>query len=164
MVRIYLANPWGFCKSSNDLLLPELIDAIDSVVYDDRVEVVEPFATNFHLFNEDNPQWPIDMARANVSLINSSDAVFANVNGCPPDEGVCWECGYAAGKNKPVFFFRDDFRKCTDNPIISVNLMLLAHLTEGTYVKDYWYSSIEDIYNENKALYKWLTAKLQQER
>lgn len=173
MIKIYLANPWGFGKLSNDLLIPELIDAIESAAgqasaispslhdYVQRLsstfKVVEPFATNSHLAKDHSgdKSWAWKIARANKQLIDECHAVFAVVNGCPPDEGVFWECGYAAGTSKPVFFFRDDFRKCTDNPMIPVNLMLLANTSEK-HVQAHWYETLDSIADPNKGFYRWV--------
>ena len=52
------------------------------------------------------------------------------VNGCPPDEGVMVELGLAIAGEKPVFLFRDDFRRCTDSEAYPLNLMVFTGLPE----------------------------------
>ena len=61
--------------------------------------------------------------------MRTADALFAVVNGCPPNEGVMVELGQAIAWGKPTFLFRDDFRRCADNevyPVYPLNLMLFA--------------------------------------
>lgn len=51
--------------------------------------------------------------RANVALIESADAVMANLNnfrGAEPDSGTAWEVGYAAALGKPVWGYLGDGR------------------------------------------------------
>ncbi|PRT53383.1 hypothetical protein B9G98_01003 [Wickerhamiella sorbophila] len=51
--------------------------------------------------------------RANVQMIESADAVVANISpfrGPSADAGTVWEIGYARGTGKPVVAFSDDTR------------------------------------------------------
>lgn len=44
--------------------------------------------------------------RANLGLLESADAVLANLNffrGAEPDSGTCFEVGYAVARGKPVY-------------------------------------------------------------
>ncbi len=50
------------------------------------------------------------------------DAIFAVVNGVPPDEGVMVELGMAIALGKPTSLFRDDFRRATDSEEYPLNL------------------------------------------
>jgi nucleoside 2-deoxyribosyltransferase len=47
--------------------------------------------------------------------VRDADALLAIVNGTPPDEGVMLELGAAIALGKPVFLYRDDFRRCSDS-------------------------------------------------
>lgn len=49
----------------------------------------------------------------NCALLDSADAVLANINpfrGHEPDSGTCFEIGYAYAKGKRVFAYLDDAR------------------------------------------------------
>jgi nucleoside 2-deoxyribosyltransferase len=78
------------------------------------------------------------------------------VNGTPPDEGVMVELGAAMALNKPIFLFRDDFRRCTDSEQFPLNLMLFAGLPEMGW-QDFVYENIEDIGRPDMALARWLS-------
>ena len=67
---------------------------------------------------------PIDVA--------TSDAIFAVVNGVPPDEGVMIELGMAIALKKPTFLFRDDLRRVVESEQypLNLNLMLFTGLPE----------------------------------
>ena len=83
-----------------------------------------------------------------------SDAIFAVVNGVPPDEGVMVELGMAIALGKPTFLFRDDFRRATDSEQYPLNLMLFTGLPEAGW-RDYYYTSVEEITSPEKALARW---------
>ena len=83
--------------------------------------------------------------------VRDADALFAIVNGTPPDEGVMVELGAAMALNKPIFLFRDDFRRCTDSEQFPLNLMLFAGLPEIGW-QDFVYENITDIASPGKAL------------
>ena len=61
--------------------------------------------------------------------------------------GIAWE--------KPVFLFRDDFRRCTDSEMYPLNLMLFTGLPAAGW-EAAWYGSIEEIADPAKALARWL--------
>ena len=77
------------------------------------------------------------------------------MNGTPPDEGVMVELGAAMALNKPIFLFRDDFRRCTDSEEFPLNLMLFAGLPEMGW-QDFVYENIVDIGRSDMALARWL--------
>ena len=56
---------------------------------------------------------------------------------------------------RPVFLFRDDFRRCTDREDYPLNLVLFAGLPAAGW-EAAWYSSIEEIADPGKALARWL--------
>ncbi len=56
--------------------------------------------------------------------IDGSDIVLAIMDGSDPDSGTSFECGYAYGKDKPIFTVRTDFRKSGDSFDTRFNLML----------------------------------------
>ncbi|MDJ0619932.1 MAG: nucleoside 2-deoxyribosyltransferase [Calothrix sp. MO_192.B10] len=149
--KIYLANSYGFSQQQKELLLPPIISKLKSL----GAEVWEPFERNNQLdFSKQG--WAYKVAQADLSDVKNCDGIFAIVNGTPPDEGVMVELGIAIALNKAVFLFRDEFRKCTDSEDYPLNLMLFAGLPEVGW-EDYYYTSVDDIDSEDKALYKWLS-------
>ena len=86
----------------------------------------------------------------------AADAIFAVVNGVPPDEGVMVELGMAIALEKPTFLFRDDFRRVVDSEQYPLNLMLFTGLPEEGW-NDYYYTSVDEITSQSKALAQWAT-------
>ena len=101
------------------------------------------------------PAGPIGSAWPTTATCAMPDGLFAVVNGCPPDEGVMVELGMAIAWEKPVFLFRDDFRRCTDSEDYPLNLMVFVGLPETGW-RAHWYGSIEEIADPGKALARWL--------
>lgn len=151
---IYLASPYGFSAQQKETLLPPFVDILESL----GAEVWEPFARNNQIdFSE--PGWAYRIGQADLKDVVESDAIFAIVNGTPPDEGVMVELGAAIVLNKKTFLFRDDFRRCTDCEDYPLNLMVFTGLPEAGW-EDYYYTSIEEIASSDKALVKWLKGEL----
>ena len=147
--KIYLANPYGFSDRQKSLLLPELVAALESM----GLEVWEPFARNNQVdFSE--PGWAYRIGQADFADARDSDAIFAVVNGVPPDEGVMVELGMAIALGKPTFLFRDDFRKVTDSEEYPLNLMLFTGMPQDGW-RDCYYTSLDEIADPEKALAKW---------
>lgn len=144
MKRLYLANAYGFSIQQSRGPLIELIKALSAL----GAVVVEPFASTVARHSN-------DVAQGNLRSIRKCDGIFAVLNGCPPDEGVAFELGYAVAFKKRVFLFRDDFRECKDNPNYPLNLMLFAGLPRLGWDLCY-YTSVSNIANPNKALVPWL--------
>ena len=142
--RLYLASPYGFAKTWKHLRweLDYHLQCAGFLVHDPFEQAcqknvsVDPYST----------------MKADLAGIDKCDGVFAVINGEPPDVGVAVEIGYAAAKGKPIFLFRDDFRKCTDSERFPVNLMLLAGQKEGDW--KYWIEDVEQI-RHNARLKEW---------
>lgn len=150
--RLYLANPYGFSQQQQRLLLPPIVQILESM----GAEVWEPFARNNQVdFAQSG--WAYQVAQADLKDVQTCDGIFAIVNGTPPDEGVMVELGVAIALNKAVFLFRDDFRRCTDSEHYPLNLMLFASLPQSGW-EDHYYTSVEEIRSSQKALYRWLQA------
>lgn len=147
---LYLANPYGFSAQQKAGPLVDLIAALNEA----GAEVWEPFErTNQIDFSKEG--WAYEVGQADVRDVREADGIFAVVNGCPPDEGVMVELGLAIAWGKPVFLFRDDFRRCTDSETYPLNLMLFAGLPRQGWER-WWYTSIEEIAAPDKALIPWL--------
>ena len=152
---IYLANPYGFSEQQRTQLLPAFVEALEAL----GAEVWEPFARNNQV---DHAQagWAYEIGQRDVADARACDAVFAIVNGTPPDEGVMVELGIAIALGKPTFLFRDDFRRCTDCEMYPLNLMIFTGLPESGWA-DFYYTSLDEIRDPEKALARWLRGDLQ---
>ena len=147
---LYLASPYGFSDHWKFKLLPEFITKLEYM----GVNVLEPFFRNNNV-DISFPGWANKVACSNFNDLKNSDGLFAIVNGTPPDEGVMVELGVAIALGKPTFLFRDDFRKCSDSDEYPLNLMIFLGIPYDNW-NDYYYRSLDEIDNKNKAIYKWL--------
>ena len=146
---IYLANPYGFSAQQKTLLLPLIVAALEEL----GLEVWEPFQRNNQVdFLEEG--WAYRVGQKDFQDVVESDAIFAVVNGIPPDEGVMVELGMAIALGKPTFLFRDDFRNVVESEEYPLNLMLFTGLPEQGW-RDYYYTSMEEITSPEKALAQW---------
>ena len=146
---VYLASPYGFSAQQKALLLPELVAALEAL----GLEVWEPFERNNQVDRAER-DWAWRIGQADFRDVRESDAIFAVVNGVPPDEGVMVELGMAIALGKPTFLFRDDFRRATDSEHYPLNLMLFTGLPRGGW-RDSWYESVEELADPEKALARW---------
>ncbi len=146
---IYLANPYGFSIQQKAMLLPPLTAALEEL----GLEVWEPFARN-NQTDLGTSGWAYRTGQKDLQDVAESDAIFAIVNGAPPDEGVMVELGMAIALSKPTFLFRDDFRRVTDSGQYPLNLMLFTGLPEEGW-RDFYYTSVEEITSPEKALARW---------
>ena len=146
---IYLASPYGFSAQCKRLLIPEFVAALSHL----GLTVWEPFERNGAV-DTTQSGWAYRVAQQCMQDVRDADGVFAIVNGTPPDEGVMVEIGAAYALNKPVFLFRDDFRRCTDSDQYPLNLMLFAGLPESNW-EEMVYDSMDSITNQDGSLAKW---------
>ncbi len=147
---LYLANAYGFSAQQRAGPLRELVATLESM----GAHVWEPFERNNQI-DRTSPDWAYRIGQADLRDVREADGLFAVVNGCPPDEGVMVELGMAIAWEKPVFLFRDDFRRCTDSEDYPLNLMLFTGFPETGWEAS-WYTSIEELPDPNKALARWL--------
>ena len=81
--NIYLASPYGFSAQWKEQLLPPFVTALEGL----GAEVWEPFTRNNQVdFSEAG--WAYKVGQADLRDVVEADAIFAIVNGTPPDEGV----------------------------------------------------------------------------
>ena len=153
--KIYLASPYGFSTQQKERLLPAFVQTMEEM----GAEVYEPFARNNQVDRTESG-WAYRVGQDDVRDLVSCDAIFAIVNGTPPDEGVMVELGMAIVLEKQTFLFRDDFRRCTDSERYPLNLMIFTGLPEAGW-EDYYFTSIEEIRSPHKALARWLDGALQ---
>lgn len=153
---LYLASPYGFSDQQRRGPLVELVDVLESL----GAIVWEPFKRNNQV-DKAVSGWAYDIGQKDLADVREADGLFAVVNGCPPDEGVMVELGLAMAWDKPVFLFRDDFRSCCDSESYPLNLMLFATLPKEGWQR-YWYQSIQEISDPDKALVEWLISEYRQ--
>ena len=146
---IYLANPYGFSSQQKRLLLPELVAALEGL----GLEVWEPFARNNQV-DFSQAGWAYRIGQADFADVRNADAIFAVVNGVPPDEGVMVELGMAIALGKPTFLFRDDFRCLSDSAEYPLNLMIFTGLPPDGW-QDYYYTSLEEVTAPDRPLARW---------
>ncbi len=146
---VYLASPYGFSAQCKRLLIPEFVAALTQL----GLTVWEPFERNGNV-DTTKSGWAYRVAQNCMQDVRAADGVFAIVNGTPPDEGVMVEVGAAFALNKPVFLFRDDFRRCTDSDQYPLNLMLFAGLPESNW-HEMVFDSVEAIKDRNRTLWQW---------
>ena len=146
---VYLASPYGFSAQQRTLLLPELVGALEGL----GLEVWEPFERNNQVDRAER-DWAWRIGQADFRDVRESDAIFAVVNGVPPDEGVMVELGMAIALGKPTFLFRDDFRRATDSENYPLNLMLFTGLPREGW-RDFYYESLDELADPAKALTRW---------
>ena len=115
----------------------------------------EPFARN-NQSDFSQQGWAYQVGRRDLQDVVDSDAIFAIVNGTPPDEGVMVELGAAIALGKKTFLFRDDFRRCTDCEKYPLNLMLFTGLPENGW-EDSYFTSFAEMRDPHKALVMWLS-------
>jgi len=147
---IYLASPYGFSLQWREQLLPAFVSALENL----GAEVWEPFSRNSQK-DFSQPGWANRVAVADIEDVKTADGIFAIVNGTPPDEGVMIEIGVAIALGKPIFLFRDDFRRCSDSEEYPLNLMVFAGLPAIGWDK-YYYTSFSELKDSNKALARYL--------
>ncbi len=148
---LYLANAYGFSSQQRAGPLPALVAALEAA----GAEVWEPFSRNNQPERLAQPGWAYAVGQDDMGDVRAAEGFFGVVNGCPPDEGVMVELGMAIAWGKPVFLFRDDFRRCTDSEGYPLNLMLFTGMPRLNW-RDYWYTSVDEIADPEKALARWL--------
>lgn len=147
--KVYLANPYGFSPEWKAKLLPPIMAALENL----GLEVWEPFSRGDQL-DFKSKGWAYKIGQLDYRDVVESDAIFAVVNGVPPDEGVMVELGMAIALKKPTFLFRDDTRMTNDSELYPLSLMIFTGLPEKGW-EDYYYTSVEEIGSMEKALAKW---------
>ena len=150
---LYLASPYGFSAHWREKLLPDFITALEGI----GLEVWEPFCRNGQI-DVAKPGWGWQVAQADLQDVRDADALLAIVNGTPPDEGVMLELGAAIALNKPVFLYRDDFRRCSDSEDYPLNLMVFSGLPQQGW-RDWLYGSIAELSDPSKALMRWINSR-----
>ncbi len=149
-MTLYLANPFGFSSLAAAGSLAPLVATLESL----GAAVWEPFTTG-DADDPGAPAWAWRTAQTNVNAVRHADGVFAVVNGCPPDEGVMVEVGLAIAWKKPLFLFRDDFRRCSDSDDYPLNLMVFAGYPADAW-HSCWYRHLDEVADPTRGVVRWL--------
>lgn len=147
---VYLANPYGFSAQQRQQQLPLPIEALAAL----GLDVWEPFARTGGKIDRTKQGWAYRVGQLCYQDVCEADAIFAVVNGVPPDEGVMIEMGMAIALGKPTFLFRDDFRSVADTEEYPLNLMLFTGMPQDEWERHY-YRSVDEISAPDKALARW---------
>jgi nucleoside 2-deoxyribosyltransferase len=150
MKSVYLASAYGFSRQQREILLPVFVSKLEAL----GLRVHEPFADANQVVYSREPGWAYSVGQRDLNAVRDCDAIFAIVNGNPPDEGVMIELGAAIALGKKTFLFRDDFRRSADCEEYQVNLMLFTGLPSRGW-EDYFYTSVDEIDAPEKALAIW---------
>ena len=144
--RIYLANPLGFSEAGRnfirDAIIPELgkhgqvvnpFDLVDPA----RIKAIEAMPAGA----ERVKAWQalnVEIGKLNQDHIDSSDIVFAVLDGVDVDSGTASEIGYAYARNKRIVGYRGDFRLSADNEGGVVNLQVehFIRASGGTIIRE----------------------------
>ncbi len=149
---IYLANSYGFSPSLKATALQDIREALEGLGY----QVREPFVSavlrgRLQEIAAQTPDWQSRISQDCLDDVRACDCVLAVVNGCPPDDGVAIEVGYAFALCKPVFLFRDDLRRCGDSDDYPLNLMFLGGLSVAVG-SQFLYRSLRDLVDPARPL------------
>ncbi len=110
-----------------------------------------------HLINNNN-NWAYELSKTNYTDLKSCDCIFAIVNGNPTDEGVMDGLRISIKLNKKIFFFKDDFRNCSNNYQYPLNLMLIVELPKEMWTRSY-FEKLENITSTKTNFLNWVKSK-----
>jgi nucleoside 2-deoxyribosyltransferase len=132
-MKIYLAGPLGFSEAGRFYQDTVLIPALARTGHD----ILNPWKLTEQRKIDAVLGMPYGPARRdawrnlngeiggnNRSAIDSSDAVFAILDGVDVDSGTASEIGYAFAQGKPILGYRGDLRLSADNDGAIVNLQV----------------------------------------
>lgn len=131
--RIYIASPLGFSEAGRFFMYEKIIPLVEKT----GLEVIDPWKLTAQHLIDNIIKMPEGSSRVaawrdlnmiigenNRRGIESSDGLFAVLDGCDVDSGTASEIGYAAALGKPVTAYRGDFRFTGDNEGSVVNLQV----------------------------------------
>jgi len=131
--RIYIASPLGFSEAGRFFMYERIIPLVEGL----GLEVIDPWKLTPQDMIDRVCGIPAGISRTaawkelnmiigdnNRKGIESSDGLFAVLDGCDVDSGTASEIGYAAALGKPVTAYRGDFRFSGDNEGSVVNLQV----------------------------------------
>lgn len=144
--KIYLANPLGFSEAGRnfirDAIFPELgkhgqvvnpFDLIDPAQIK-AIEAMPAGAERVQAWRALN----VEIGKLNQDHIDSSDIVFAILDGVDVDSGTASEIGYAYARKKLIVGYRGDFRLSADNEggVVDLQVEHFIRASGGTIIRE----------------------------
>jgi nucleoside 2-deoxyribosyltransferase len=130
-MKVYTAGPLGFSEAGRIVH-----ERIVKTLQDQGFTILDPWTYNPNEIRQvlDMPYgsqrkaaWerlnPL-IGKANQSLIDESDLIFAVLDGVDVDSGTAAEIGYGFAKGKKIVGYRGDLRLSSDNEGAIVNLQV----------------------------------------
>jgi nucleoside 2-deoxyribosyltransferase len=130
-MKIYTAGPLGFSEAGRIVH-----ERIVKILQDEGYEILDPWTFDPESINqvvvmpygsERKAAWErlnSLIGKANQSLMDESDLIFAVLDGVDVDSGTAAEIGYGFAKGKKIIGYRGDFRLSSDNEGSIVNLQV----------------------------------------
>jgi nucleoside 2-deoxyribosyltransferase len=130
-MKVYAAGPLGFSEAGRLFhgRVVETLRQLECAVLDPwefdaakigRVLEMPYGADRKAAWEQLNPE----IGRANQSLIDQADLIFAVLDGVDVDSGTAAEIGYGFARDKKIIGYRGDFRLSADNEGSIVNLQV----------------------------------------
>lgn len=132
-MKIYIASPFGFSEAGRNFYYQVLVPRIES----HGVEILDPWKLTdeskiaaVHKLpygKQKRDEWKTlnkEIGKNNRMAIDTSNALFAVLDGVDVDSGTAAEIGYAYAKKKLILGYRGDFRLSADNEGSIVNLQV----------------------------------------
>ena len=130
-MKVYTAGPLGFSEAGRIAH-----ERIVKTLQDQGHEILDPWTynpgeirqvTDMPYGSQRKMAWerlnPL-IGKANQSLIDESDLIFAVLDGADVDSGTAAEIGYGFAKGKKIVGYRGDLRLSSDNEGAIVNLQV----------------------------------------
>ena len=151
---LYLANPYGFSAQQNAGPLQALVAALEAL----GAEVWEPFARNNQI-DKAAAGWAWQIGQADLRRRARRRRDLRRGERLPAGrrrDGGARHGDRVGEAGVPVS--ATIFRRCTDSEAYPLNLMIFTGLPEAGW-EDYWYASVDEIADPDKALARWLRGR-----
>ncbi len=131
--RIYIASPLGFSEAGQYWYYNVLVPLVERCGFEvvDPWKLTAPAIIKTAMFSPEGPEQRRAWEAANKIIgennergIQTSHLVLGLLDGPDVDSGTASEIGFAAGINKPIEGYRNDFRLAGDNIGSRINLQV----------------------------------------
>ncbi|PKL38829.1 MAG: 2-deoxyribonucleoside glycosidase [Spirochaetae bacterium HGW-Spirochaetae-1] len=143
--KLYIASPLGFSESGRFFLYERIIPLVKEC----GLDVLDPWTlTDSTIIAQAQAKPPGRereeawlqvnriIGKNNETAIDTSQGVFAVLDGSDVDSGTAAEIGYAAARGKIIIGYRSDFRLAGDNEgsVINLQVEYFIHRSGGRIV------------------------------
>ena len=143
--EIYVASPLGFSEAGRFFLYEKLFPVLQGC----GLGIIDPWALTPKAFIEEIEKMPCGEDRReawrrlnfvigenNRRGIESSDGLFAVLDGPDVDSGTASEIGFASALGKTIIAYRGDFRSSGDNEgsVVNIQVEYFIHDSGGKIV------------------------------